>query len=57
MTKKVCHFGPNTHVTLNLRAPMRPSSWNVTIPCAEVKGNPRRRIRIHRLIIRAVGGL
>ena len=36
---------------------MRRSSWSVTTPCTEVKGSPRRRIRIHRLIIRAVDRL
>ena len=49
----VCRLCP----TPNLRGPMRPSSWKVTTPCAEIKGSPRRRIRIHRLINQVVDGL
>ena len=41
----------------NLRGPMRPLSWSVTTPCAEMPDSQRRRVRIPRLIIRAVDGI
>ena len=43
--------------TLNLRGPMRPSSWSVSMPCVEMPDSPLHRIQILHCIIWAVDGL